>query len=906
MSKRLIRVGLFLIFFLFTSGYLWAEVEVVGNNQAERSLLQLNILNVSEQWVADQKGIVITFSHDLKKEQTLSKFITVTEEKMAVKGEWKRLPGHTNSIYLSPINPGKTYQIFIRPGLSSANGLTLLKPGHFSLHTMDHQVEIEFADHETALSVGEHQTLQLRTTGLEQLSVKVLQVVPEKIVAFREYLQKNLENEVSVENVETLGDVVYEKLFQVEPLSLFSRKILEFDWADDQSLPSGVYLLAVEGLSVPQAKSTEKGAGEREDVATIVEKALFWFTVSDAYTLVRQYKDELVVYTGLKQDGKPLQGSVVQLFQQADADEKVSGKQGIVRFKKPIDIDNALVWVEGEQGVNIHPLSLEQGKSLNESLEHVVKGRLWLDQTYYKPGDDVEIAGLVRSDGEAFADKSISLRFKALNEHELFYRRVLTTSTFGDFETVYTLPDDVEGYYQVELYLPEEDQVLATERLHVAKVLPGDVDLTVNLNASRLSKQQHTLLNFQMEGLTENLTDMSPKISINRRIQLEAHPSKKYVDYTFGRSSDSKLSGFERFPVLQLDKDSQTELKIPAIKNAINSPLTFIYQAELMLGDLVYATAETTQTYWSHEALIGIKPIFETPYIDSLFGAEFEIIRINTNDDLLAADDLQVELFNVDQESNRKVAVSKRTLTFAENETGKLTLPVEQGFYELSVTDPETTMESRYAFTVDQAMDSKQVQKTLKLSLDKANYQPGEKAVLSFETLLESELLVFVEGSNMLAFETTHSATGKGIVELQLDEKWKNTKELNVTVVGFDYSDKSGSIERISASVPLSIQQNNHVAAVLENNELSFQLKGKANMEALLVLQADYWLTECVTNEREAESSKDLVLKVRFDKEGNAAVILPDSLLMLEKVKGFHGEFYFSGVEQPVYLKLDS
>lgn len=903
MPKRLIRFALLILLILFSSSYLQAEVAVGANGQIERSLLQLNILNVSEQWVADKKGIVITFSHDLKKDLEFSKFITVTEEKTATKGEWKRLPGHTNSIYLSPINQGKTYQIFIRPGLTSDNGLTLHKPAHFSLHTMDHQVDIEFSGHTEAFAVEKYKNLKLRTSGLEQLQVKVLQVTPEKKNAFRAYLQKRTENTEHVDDVEMLGDVVYESSYQYDSSSLLSRQITELDWIKEQQQIEGIYLLYVEGSS----KFSNNGGevdNEAADSKPLIKKALFWFTISDAYTLIRQYEDEIVVYTGLKSNGQPLRGSSIQLFQLDSVVEKVSGKNGLVRFKKDIDAEKVLVWVDGKHGVNIHPLKLEHSEQPVEgSTEKIVSGHLWLKKAYYKPGDKVQINGIVRQNEAAFAEKNIILRFKALNEHELFYRRELNTSDLGAFETTYLLPDDVEGYYQLELYLPEEDKVLAMERFHVAQILPDEVSLEVSVNTSRLNKQQNTLLKFQVDGLKESITENVREIATRRIVHLERNPSERYADYTFGRASDSKLSGYESLSLVQPDQEGKAELKVSAIKNEINSPLRFTYQSEFIQGEVVYATADTTQTYWPYKALIGVKPIFETSRIDSLFDAEFEVIRINNNDELIAADELQVELFRVNQEDDNKVAVSKRMLSFVENEVGKLKLPVEQGFYELSVIDPETTMETRYSFVVDQPMGIKQEQKTLKLSLDQSEYQPGEKAILSYATMLESELLIFVEGDDLLAFETVHSTAGKGIVELQLDKRWIDSGELNITVVGFSHDPESGDLQRISASVPVIIRQDKHVPVVLENDVISFQLKEKTDAEGLLILRPDRQLNECATD-MASDVSAFMLLNTVFDKEGKVSIRLSDSFSTLDNVRGFQGKLYLPETDMPIYLKL--
>jgi uncharacterized protein YfaS (alpha-2-macroglobulin family) len=906
MLKRLIRFALLVFLIFFSGGYLQAEVAAGANGQIERSLLQLNILNVSEQWVADKKGIVITFSHDLENDLVFSKFITVTEGKTAVNGEWKRLPGHTNSIYLSPIKQGKTYQIFIRPGLSSNNGLTLLKPAHFSLHTMGHQVDIEFSGHTEALSAETYKNLQLRTSGLEQLQVKVLQVTPEKQDAFRAYLQKTTDDTAYIDNVEALGDVVFEHSYEHEPAALLSRQIIELDWINGGEQIAGIYLISVEGLSQQkQEKKVESGANEAVGLSSMTKKALFWFTISDAYTLIRQYQSEIVVYTGLKSDGQPIQGSTIQLFQQDNDETKLSGKQGLVRFSKDASVEKVLVWVNGKHGVNIQPLTLEHSQPLAEDTVEPLRGQLWLKNTYYKPGEHVEINGIIRQGGAAVAGKAIMLRFKALTEHELFYRRELNTSELGAFETTYTLPDDVEGYYQLALYSPEDDEVLATEHFYVAQVMPDEVSLQATTNLPRLTKQQNTLLTFQVDGLNENITESVRDIVTRRTVQLERNPSEKYADYTFGRASDSKLSGYESLSLVQPDKEGKAELKIPAIKNTINSPLKFTYQAEFMQGDVVYATADTTQTYWPYKTLIGVKPVFESPLIDSLFDAEFEIIRIDTDDALIAADELQIELFKLDQESDKKVVVSKPTLSFAEKEIGKLTLPVDQGFYELSITDPETTMETRYSFVVDKPVGVKKDQKTLKLSLDKPEYLPGDKAILSYETQLESELLVFVEGSDLFAFETLHPTTGEGTVELQLDKKWKNSGGLNITVVGFNHHLESGDLQRISASVPLIIRQDKHIPAVLENNELSFQLTTEASVEGVLVLYPDQPFNDCA--EQSTSFPSALVFPaIAFNEAGNVSLPMPDSLPVLDDIKGFQGVLYLPETERPIYLALKS
>ncbi|HHC73593.1 MAG TPA: hypothetical protein ENK78_00775, partial [Thiothrix sp.] len=421
-------------------------------NQTSRQLLQLNVLSVTEQWVDNEKALVMSFSQNLSPKLDVNRFITITQNKKAAKGKWQRFEENNNSVYFSPIVPNQAYTIFIRPGLKSDKGLQLLKPYTHKITSDDYTPSLIFDAQGQALSPAQYGRLALQSTGMKQLKVRLFKLDKPQTESFAHYLQHAPKTEQpQIEALPFLEKPILQKNYnykatpQTRQQSLLVWDTLSAaqqhqtssakDKADkaekqsahdatpsDSAQPSqsaknralnGLYVLHVkaEPNHTPPTQTTPQ-----TPLPALQKDYVFWFNLSDVMLSTQQYGDEVFINFFSQHNGKVLPNLTVDITQDEQQKTYTTDRLGQVRVKISAHTTQLLVQYQHHeqhhlQFINVYPQTptshtLEPNTTLSN---HAI---LLLDKPNYTHGETLKLSALVVKHNQLLTRKDLEVRLR--------------------------------------------------------------------------------------------------------------------------------------------------------------------------------------------------------------------------------------------------------------------------------------------------------------------------------------------------------------------------------------------------------------------------------------------------------------------------------------------------------------
>ena len=755
---------LFTSFVLLISDVIALDVSI-REGAVPQALLQLNVLDVKETWFNNKKALSIMFSHKLSKELNYSNFITATVNGVSHKGHWVQAADKDpNSLYLIDIKADKKYEIFIRPGISSANGLKLLKPKHFNIMTQQVPAKIEFLDTKRSFSIEKLPTLKVRTTGIASYDTRIYRLNTEKKAHFIEQLQQipQLSN-WKVGDINHFSDFVQKEQIKITTQTdQRTTKAIQLHAGTELSI--GLYFVSV------KARTLE---------GTVFSQ-LFYFSVSDIAVKIDNLASSTDIITFSKAQAKLLPNIKFTLISPHQLTEQKTDKEGRSHFL--LSDEPYVTWLLIASNKQDTAQFALQKMPLRKKVYHDIvsdTAHIFLNKRNYKIGEKIDFSILLRDkNNHAIADQVLYIKlFDA--QQQLIKKQNIVTPELGNVSNFFQLPQQTppqaldktvetdlpkkqkKSRWSVQVYRYEQDE----EPLSSAEFYVGATDyLAAQLNIMT----DNTLLTvdnnvpFLLKGyVDEQISPENLDVVVQRQIDWQPFASHKYKQFHFGTVSDKTLQGTEILQTLRLDAQGEAEFSLPKINNVLHSVLSVTLKAEMHIDQQAIARESETLNYWPAKQMIGVyqQPIEIIDNTIENSPTVFEFIYINQANQLLAADKISVQILKLNGQSdwhyspqygweklfNKKDQIEKtfvkQQLSWAKNEKGKWRVQLPQGRYRLKILNPETNLYTDYDFKLPPNKHDYPPNQ-LQLSLDKRCYKRNDVAILKIDSPVVADTIV--------------------------------------------------------------------------------------------------------------------------------------------------------------------
>jgi len=880
-----------------------------------QALLQLNVLDVKETWLNDKKALSIVFSHRLTKNLDYSNFITATVNGVSLKDRWIQADKNPYCLYLSNIKTDKKYEIFIRPGIASANGLKLLKPKHFNIMTQPVPASIDFIDKEKSFSIEKLPKLLLQTTGINSYVTRIYRLNTEKYPNFIEKLQQT-------------AKLSAWQVADIKPFSEFvQQEHVSITAADDQRVTRPITLQQTTQLSAGLYFVSLKA---RALDGTQLNR-LFYFTVSDIAIRIDHLASSTELVTFSKTQAKLLPNIKFTLISSDHLSKKKTDKEGRSHFL--LKEEPYVTWVLiSSHKANIDQFSLQKMPLRKKVYRDRVtdEAQIFLNKRNYKIGEKIDFSVILRDKNDhAIADQILYIKLLDA-EQNIISQQAIVTPELGNASNFFQLPlqkkrsENIQdkpstkdkktlhekSRWSVHVYRHEQDE----EPLSIAEFYVGATDyLAAQLNIMT----DNTLLTvdnnvpFLLKGYVDE--DISPEnlaVKVQRQIDWQTFASHKYKQFHFGTARDKTLEGNEVLQTLRLNAKGEAEFSLPKINNVLHSVLSVTLYAEMELDQQAIARESEILNYWPAKQLMGIyQHNAEQVTFAENQATLFEFIHINQANELLAADKVSIKIFKLSgpsnwhyfprfgwkkpsiQQDNVKKILEKHILSWPKGEKGQLALSLGRGRYRVEVLNPETDLRTDYNFTLPHN-EYDHPPNQLQLSLDKHCYKKNEIAILNIQSPVVADALIRISAEEVNWSKRVFLQKGENRIEIPIIKQLSHQQQI-INVLGINKSivpqmSLEGSLPLLleSLKTPLTIaaSQDDHWQALRLHTEI-YQ-----NTAAIVVLSrskgAEILLPEIMP----------LVQTVNFDTEGDA--LLNNSEYKIDPKQKYYATLYF--VDQTV------
>lgn len=940
-------VLVFLGFLFLINNAIATDVSIKAN-PIPQALLQLNVIDVKEAWLKDKKALSIIFSHKLAKKSDYSNFVTATINGVSLKSHWVYTKNAPYRLYLTNIQANQKYEIFIRPGIRSVNGLKLLKPKHFNIMTQTTPASIDLLDHQKSFSSQQLPKLQLQTQNVKQYDAHLYRLNTDKIDQFTQKLQYSDQlSKWQTDEISQFSDFIQKRTISLDERAENQRFTSQIQLKpENQSLKSGLYFVSIKARTSAETQLNQ----------------LFYFTISDIALHIDNLSSSTEILSYSKSKAKLLPKIKFSLISPQEISIETTDKQGRSQFglrDRPYVSWLVVIPTKANQQQFVLQKIPLRKKVYQEILND--SAHIFLNKRNYKIGERIDFSILLRDKkNRAIADQVLYV--KLLDEKQnLIDKQAIITPELGSISNFFQLPiakktakveieipsSDTKKIIQpepkldvknkivkqrktqkipdkspwsVQVYLNEQDEnPLSTAKFYVGAT--DFLDAQVNIMTDETVIGVDTNVPFLLKGyVDEYISPENLEVVIERQIDWQASASKKYKKYHFGTEIDKTLQGSEILQRLHLDKRGQAKFSLPKIKNDLHSILSVHLKAEMLIEQHAVARESETLQYWPAESMIGVYKLVENiiekqetvekteEKIDIVakkdYSQQFELININQNNDLLAANKILIKLFKLSQptilhkhsllEKNqphnqsflKEKLIKNNTLSWQKNKKGKVLFNLKYGHYRLETINPDTDLRSEYYFSIgtkNQNFSANQLQ----LSLDKLCYQKNEIARLNITSPIDTDAIIRIASDHVHWAKRVQLKQGENTVDIPIIKQLSDKKQ-NISVLGFTKSNHVNSY--LKGNLPLllkSLQTPLQIEPLKGGDWQSLRLHSEMykNKEAIVVLGRSKG------NEVLLPEIMPLIQRVNFDEDGDA--ILNNSEAKIDAEQKYYATLYF-------------
>lgn len=785
-----------------------------------------------------------------------------------------------NSIRIEgDIEAAQSVNLKIRKGLPGLYGGELEEEFEQQVSFVNLKPSISFADRKGKyLMLGGHRNLQCNAVNVPGIDIEVSQIFKNNIIHFLNQYGYYYQND---------EDYMYDPYYYEEEMEKYGRTIFKKsldlgnkpNWLDKFTINlDQIYEKKLKGVFVAQAMSTEDRWIHGSKIVALTDFGI----------IAKKSDNEMIVFVNSILTTAPVEGVEINLIS-SNNQIILTGKtnaEGIIKFT---DIEEKLKdfrprVITAEKGDDFNYIDLHE--TLIETSRFDVGGQttfssgmktfLYGDRNLYRPGEQVNLTGIVRDD-ETHVVKDVPVIIKVESPTgKVFdeYKKVLNKD--GAFEISFTMPDyALTGEYRAEVYTGA-GKLIGTYNFSVEDFVPDKIRVQLTNDKKVANAGETVKIGVDAEYLF-GAKASGLRYEVNIQLTHKTFISGKYSSFDFGNSTLKNSRVENVFADGKLDDKGKAEVSYTVPADLVSSGIVSVYSF-VSVFDLTGRTVNRMASFdvYPQKYYIGIKS--RGYYFSTNDNINFQLIAVDKNENVASGFSAMAKLVRYEWQTVLKkdnsdrfyYASDKKEVTVWEKEIdlsgGEKSLPVvatQSGEYELRIyRKGETNYQKKefyaYGWGASTAT-SFEVNKEGKVEIvfDKQTYEPGESAKILFTTPFAGKMLITFERNGIYDYKYVEVKERSTELVVPIKEKFIPNVYVTATLfkkhsmenktpflVGHGFA--SMKVEQKSLKLPVSIEAPQKIKP---NNKIEVTVKSSGNVNITLavvdegILQIKNYLT---------------------------------------------------------------
>jgi alpha-2-macroglobulin len=672
---------------------------------------------------------------------------------------------------------GEHYKIVLREGFPSAAGEALRKPADYEIYVRDRSPLVRFTGKNYVLPRVGQEGIPVVSVNTKKIAVTVAQVGDRNLlptVRSKDFLGQ-LSTYRMKQYIDTDAKKIWSGTLDAAP-HLNAEVTTAFPVMEAVGqLDPGLYVMTArpgDGVSV-----TEEDDESGETVATQ------WFIVSDLGLTAFSGKDGIHVLVRSLASALPASGIEVRLV--ARNNEVLAAKRtdnaGHIKFDPGFSrgtggtAPGLLVAEDGKGDYGF----LDLGSSAFDLSDRGVKGRaapaaldafVYSERGVYRSGETVFLTTLLR-DGAGASVPSVPLTLVIKRPDGVEYKRVLTKDEGdgGRSLALPLLPGSATGTWRVEAFTDPKNVAIGRTSFLVEDYVPERLDFSLTTPATALrngGEAEISALARYLYGAPGAGLEITGEVEISAASESPLPALKGYVAGLEDENFDKTSTEIEEAAIT----DAAGSFKLHVRTSEIAAPRPLAATIILRVGEPGGRAVERSLTLpiLPKTGLIGVKKKFVT--LSDGAAASFDVIAVGADGARASRKDVAWALYKISNDyqwyrsdgrwnfervkSSKRVAEGK--IDLSANAPAKISSLVGLGEYRLDVTsgkegDLPTSLTFESGWSSEAGAPTPDL---LDVTLDKANYKPGEEMRLRIGPRFAGSATIAIV-SEGLAFMTT-------------------------------------------------------------------------------------------------------------------------------------------------------
>jgi alpha-2-macroglobulin len=781
-----------------------------------------------------QKGWVEVSTSQMTDEKRVKEFVTMEPARNAaffVSENSFRIEGD--------IDVTQSVNLKIRKGLPGLYGGELENEFEQQVSFVNLNPSISFADKKGKyLMLGGKRNLQCNAVNVSGVDIEISHIFKNNIIHFLNqygnYYQSDEEYTYDPyyyeEEIEKYGRIIYK-----ESIDLSNKP----NWLDKFTISlDQIYNKKLKGVFVAQAMSTEDRWVYGSKIVALTDFGI----------IAKKSESELMVFVNSISSTSPVEGVEINLIS-SNNQTLLTGKtnnEGIVKFtniEENLKNFNPRV-ITAEKGddfnyIDLQETSIETSRfdvGGQTSFSSGMKTFLYGDRNLYRPGEQVNITGIVRDDDTRVVKeapviiKIITPTGKIFDE----YKKILNKE--GAFEINFSIPEyALTGEYRAEVYTGA-GKLIGSYNFSVEDFVPDKIRVQLTNDKKTANAGENVKIGVEAEYLF-GAKASGLRYEANIQMKHRTFISSKYPSFDFGNSTLENSKTDAAFVDGKLDEKGKTEISYTIPADIVSSGIATVYSF-VSVFDLTGRTVNRMTSFdvYPQKYYLGIKS--RGYYFSTNDNINFQLIALDKDENVPSSYSAMAKLVRYDWQTVLKkdnsdrfyYASDKKEVTLWEKEIdlsgGEKNLPVivtQSGEYELRVYRKGENNYQRKEFYAygwgTSTVSSFEVNKEgrIEIVFDKQVYEPGENAKILFTTPFAGKMLITFERNGIYEYKYVEVKERSTELIVSLKEKYipnvyvtatlfkKHTFE-NTTPFLVGHGFASLKVERKSLKLPVVIE----------------------------------------------------------------------------------------------------
>lgn len=701
-----------------------------------------------------------------------------------------------DAICIAGLPWGRTTRILLRAGLPAEGGGALKQDAEVAVAVPNRPATIAFDTRAFLLPRGQEARVTVATVNVTALKIRLLRVSERNLVPLRQSWTPGeaLETWGGAENVgDDAGRLIWEGRAEIPGFEAnrTQRTILPLPEAFRSAAP-GLFVLLVQ-------------ADDGRDVSASAALPLL---ATDLGLTVWRGADGVAVQVRSLQSAGPKPGVRLMLMARNNdiLAEATTDAEGMARFAAPLLRGTgpvAPVAIHAEAGDDLAALNLDAAAfdlsdrgATGLPSPGPVDVFLWLDRGIYRPGETVNVAGMLRDSGGAPLDLPVRLRLRKPNGQVaqenlpqrqgdssiLWPLRLSNGAPFGlwtvEALTDPNLPPVGRAQFRVDAFVPERLEVTAGP-------VPGPL---VPGRPLRVPVTARFLYGAPGAGLTG---------SAEMRLVTDPEPFPDWKGWRFGLAQEEFAPDLQSFDIGETDDQGRSTLTLE-LPQAPDTTRPVRAEVAVSIGEPGGRESRTrfAVPVRARGNLVAVRPAFQDDAIDEGKEAGFDIAAVNPEGRAIAGN-LHVRL--VRERPNWRIVtrgsiarwetvwrdepVDAQQIRVAPNAPFRFARTLSFGRYRLEVQDANGLGITSIRFRSGWAgVEAAEVPDRVDVAADRRAYNPGDTARIRIQPPFGGQASVAVLTDRLVSIRDITLPEAGAEIEVPVEASWGPGAYVTVTV----------------------------------------------------------------------------------------------------------------------------